>query len=214
MSPAGEGPARLRLLAQRLRRGCRPQDLLEGIDRRELTDDLEAAAAALAGEPAPAAPAVAGPDASAPSPLQPAASGAGVDPAATYRLHADGGSRGNPGPAGAGAALLDPSGRQVGAWSRYLGRVTNNVAEYQALLLGLGEAAKLGVRRLEVRLDSELLVRQIGGQYKVKSPALQPLFAEARRLLAGFERASVRHIPREQNHLADALANQAMDRGA
>lgn len=205
MSPAGEGPARLRLIAQRLRRGCRPQDILEGLDPRALAADLEAAAEALAGpEPGGEAPAAPGPE-----PELPAAV---IDPAATYRLHADGGSRGNPGPAGAGAALLDGGGRPVGSWSRYLGLATNNVAEYQGLIMGLAEAARLGVRRLEVRMDSELVVRQMIGQYQVRNAGLKPLFAEARRLLERFEQVDFRHVPREQNHLADALANRAMDR--
>jgi ribonuclease HI len=109
---------------------------------------------------------------------------------------------------------LDGGGRPVGSWSRYLGLATNNVAEYQGLIMGLAEAARLGVRRLEVRMDSELVVRQMIGQYQVRNARLKPLFAEAGRLLEHFEQVDFRHVPREQNRLADALANRAMDRGA
>jgi ribonuclease HI len=126
-------------------------------------------------------------------------------------LHADGGSRGNPGPAGAGAALLDCAGQEVALLKRYLGVTTNNVAEYQGLILGLEAALARGIERLEVRLDSELLVRQLQGRYKVKAPHLLPLYQEAKSLLARFASARLTHIPRAQNALADALANQAMD---
>jgi ribonuclease HI len=129
-------------------------------------------------------------------------------------LHADGGSRGNPGPAGAGAVLTTEDGEEVAGLSRYLGRATNNVAEYQALIMGLEEARRLGCRELEVRLDSELIVRQLSGRYRVKSPHLKPLHDRARELLAGFGRVRVSHVAREHNHKADRLANQAMDRGA
>ncbi|MBI5521667.1 MAG: ribonuclease HI family protein [Desulfarculus sp.] len=126
-------------------------------------------------------------------------------------LFADGGSRGNPGPAGAGAALMDPAGQQVAAWHRYLGITTNNVAEYQALIMGLEGALDLGVAELLVRLDSELLVRQLQGVYQVKSPHLRPLFAQARALAGRFAVIQFQHIPREQNAIADRLANLAMD---
>ena len=126
-------------------------------------------------------------------------------------LHSDGGSRGNPGPAGAGAVLYDDQGVEVAALSRYLGRTTNNEAEYQALLLGLNEAKRLGAARLTVKMDSELIVRQLEGKYRVKAPGLKPMYAEAKRLLQGFASVTILHVRREFNKRADELANQAMD---
>ena len=128
-------------------------------------------------------------------------------------LHSDGGSRGNPGPAGAGAVLYDDQGQEVAALSRYLGRTTNNEAEYQALLMGLKRAQELGAQRLTVKMDSELIVRQLEGKYRVKAPGLKPLYAEAKRLLQGFASVTIQHIRREFNKRADELANQAMDQG-
>lgn len=126
-------------------------------------------------------------------------------------LHADGGSRGNPGPAGAGAVLYDAKGQEVAALSRYLGHATNNEAEYQALLMGLAQAQALGAAELTVKMDSELVVRQLGGQYRVKAPGLKPLYAEAKRLLQGFASVTIQHVRRDFNKRADELANQAMD---
>ena len=201
--PPPDCAAQLALLARRIRRGCRPQDLLAGLDPRALAACLEAAAGPEAqADPTPTATPAASPE---------PASAVAVDGEGTHTLMSDGGSRGNPGPAGCGAVLLDADGRQVGAWRRYLGRATNNLAEYQGLILGLTQAAALGVRRLTVLMDSELLVRQLNGQYQVKSPQLKPLHQQARQLLTGFAQVQIRHIPRERNQLADALANQAMD---
>jgi len=129
-------------------------------------------------------------------------------------LQADGGARGNPGPAGAGAVLYDADGKEVAALSRFLGRATNNEAEYRALIMGLTEAQRLGAGELTVKLDSELIVRQLQGRYRVKAPGLKPLFAEARRLLQPFAKVSIMHVPRADNARADELANQAMDRRA
>ncbi|MBU4276039.1 MAG: ribonuclease HI family protein [Proteobacteria bacterium] len=126
-------------------------------------------------------------------------------------LHSDGGSRGNPGPAGAGAVLYDEQGQEVAALSRYLGRTTNNEAEYQALLMGLNEAKRLGAARLTVKMDSELIVRQLEGKYRVKAPGLKPMYDEAKRLLQGFASVTIQHVRREFNKRADELANQAMD---
>jgi len=134
--------------------------------------------------------------------------------ALSLTLQADGGARGNPGPAGAGAVLYDASGEEVAALSRYLGVATNNEAEYQGLLMGLTEARRLGASQLTIKLDSELIVRQIQGRYKVKAPGLKPLFAQAQRLLQSFAQVSISHVPRAQNARADQLANQAMDRRA
>ncbi len=123
----------------------------------------------------------------------------------------DGASRGNPGPSAIGAALFDGAGREVRALSRRVGNTTNNQAEFLALIAGLEEAQRLGARRIEVRLDSELVARQLSGRYRVRHPALRPLYERARLLLDGFEEASVRQVPRALNSRADALANAALD---
>ncbi|HTA55967.1 MAG TPA: ribonuclease HI family protein [Candidatus Acidoferrales bacterium] len=129
-------------------------------------------------------------------------------------LFADGGSRGNPGPAASAAVLLDPGGELIEEIGAYLGVATNNVAEWTALVLGLEAASKRGIRRLGVRLDSELVVKQLGGEYRVKHSGLQPLYARARRLLRDFAEVEIRHVPRKQNTLADALVNRVLDQEA
>jgi len=126
----------------------------------------------------------------------------------------DGGARGNPGPAGYGAYVEDEEGRVVGELSGFLGVTTNNVAEYHGLLAALSFAHRLGARALVVHADSELVVKQMNGQYKVKHEKLRPLFLEARELASGLPRFTIRHVRREQNRDADRLANEAMDRGA
>lgn len=130
--------------------------------------------------------------------------------AAAAILRIDGASRGNPGPAGCAVILEDADGVRE-AHARYLGRATNNQAEYEALLLALERAAALGYRRLEVRSDSELLVRQMTGAYRVKHPALVALHRAASRLLPGFEEVRFMHVDREANAEADRLANLAID---
>ena len=131
--------------------------------------------------------------------------------AAAAILRIDGASRGNPGPAGCGVVLEDTDGGREEA-SRYLGRATNNAAEYEALLLGLRRAALRGYRQVEVRSDSELLVRQMTGEYRVKHPGLLARHAAVRRLLAGFEQVRFTHVNRSGNAEADRLANLAIDR--
>lgn len=126
-------------------------------------------------------------------------------------VHVDGGSRGNPGPAAAAAVLSTPDGDVVDEAARTLGTTTNNVAEYRGLLLGLERAAALGATEVEVINDSELIAHQVTGRYKVKHPDMKPLHAEALRALGGFERWSIRPVPRAQNADADALVNQALD---
>jgi len=126
-------------------------------------------------------------------------------------LRTDGGARGNPGPAGAGFVLEDASGARLSSGGRYLGETTNNVAEYEALIWGLEVADSLGVRRLRVLCDSELVVRQINGVYRVKHENLKPLFARTRSLLERFGSWEVVHVRREQNVAADALVNEAID---
>ncbi|MFQ5697604.1 MAG: ribonuclease HI family protein [Myxococcota bacterium] len=126
-------------------------------------------------------------------------------------VYTDGAARGNPGPAGAGAVVFDLEGERLDEAYLYLGRATNNVAEYRALLLGLERARSLDARCVEVRADSELLVRQMRGEYRVRSPGLEPLHARARNLVAGFDHVEFVHVPRESNRVADRLANRAID---
>jgi ribonuclease HI len=129
-------------------------------------------------------------------------------------LFADGGSRGNPGPAASAAVLLDSSGELVEEIGAYLGVATNNVAEWTALLLGLEAAAKRGIRRLGVRLDSELVVKQLRGEYRVKHAGLQPLHRRAKQLLRAFSEVDIRHVPRAENVVADRLVNRVLDQEA
>jgi ribonuclease HI len=126
-------------------------------------------------------------------------------------LQFDGGSRGNPGPAGIGVTLSDDKGTSIYELSEFLGVCTNNVAEYTALLRGLHAAKVLGGKKVTVRSDSELLVRQINGQYKVKSPDLKPLYLKAMTLIQEIGDVKVSHVYREGNTRADELANLAMD---
>jgi ribonuclease HI len=130
-----------------------------------------------------------------------------------FVAHCDGGSRGNPGPAGFGAVVEDPQGRVVARLSEYLGKQTNNYAEYSGLLAVLKWANENGTRRLRVISDSELMVNQMKGRYKVGSPSLRPLWEEAKRLAARLERFEMTHTLRGGNQEADRLANEAMDRG-
>jgi ribonuclease HI len=126
-------------------------------------------------------------------------------------VHVDGGSRGNPGPAAAAAVLSDPGGEVVGEAIETIGVATNNVAEYRAVLLGLRKARELGADEVELVNDSELVAKQLTGAYRVKHAAMKPLYLEALETLRGFERWSIRSVPREQNADADALVNQALD---
>ncbi|HKY35089.1 MAG TPA: ribonuclease HI family protein [Polyangiaceae bacterium] len=126
-------------------------------------------------------------------------------------LWTDGAARGNPGPAGIGAVLKNASGEVLYTGSEYLGHTTNNVAEYKAVLLGLSGALAQGIRHVEVRADSELLIKQLKGEYRVKSVGLRPLYEEARRLIARFASVKLTHIRRELNGEADRLANQGID---
>ena len=127
------------------------------------------------------------------------------------RLRVDGGSRGNPGPGAIGAVLEDLDGRVLETVSRVIGVCTNNVAEYRALLAGLEIAQKAGAQELEVLADSELLVKQVRGEYRVKNEGLKPLHLEAMEWMRQFHRVSVRHVRREENAEADRLVNKALD---
>jgi probable phosphoglycerate mutase len=128
-----------------------------------------------------------------------------------FVVYADGAARGNPGAAGAGAVLLDQDGRVVAELTRALGRATNNVAEYNGLILGLEEAQRRGADAVDVRMDSMLVVQQMRGVWRVKHPGLQPLARRARELLLSFPEREIRYIPREENLLADAMSNRAID---
>jgi len=128
-----------------------------------------------------------------------------------WTLYCDGASYGNPGPSGAGFVLSDPYGEIRLKLGDYLGEATNNVAEYRGLLLGLQAARRLGVQKLGIFSDSELLVRQLTGLYRVKAPHLLPLYQEVRKELQNFRSYAISHVPREQNREADRLARRAID---
>jgi ribonuclease HI len=123
----------------------------------------------------------------------------------------DGGARGNPGPAAVAAVVTSPDGTLLAEKGVYIGEATNNVAEYRAVLLGIELARQAGAREIEVINDSELVARQIGGQYKVKHAGLKPLFVETMRELRDFDRWTVRNVRRESNERADELVNEALD---
>ncbi|MDE3088390.1 MAG: ribonuclease HI family protein [Chloroflexota bacterium] len=127
-------------------------------------------------------------------------------------LYTDGAARRNPGPASIGIVLTDAHGKELAELGERIGATTNNVAEYRALLRGLECAAAQHADEIEIRLDSELLVKQLNGAYRVRAANLKPLCAQAQRALRKFDRVSIRHVPREQNRRADALANAALDK--
>lgn len=129
-----------------------------------------------------------------------------------FRAAIDGGSRGNPGPAAWGFVILDEQGRNLEGHAGVLGRATNNVAEYHGLLEALRLARLRGATDVEIFADSELIVRQIRGEYRVRHADLKPLCAEARRAIDGFDRFRISHVPRERNREADRLVNQALNR--
>ncbi|HVB20148.1 MAG TPA: ribonuclease HI family protein [Candidatus Paceibacterota bacterium] len=139
---------------------------------------------------------------------------------ASFTIHADGGSRGNPGPAGAGAMIRDYLGNSVASVSQFLGTCTNNFAEYEAVVLAFKELTKLvppekrGTTEVTVKMDSELVVKQMRKEYKVRHPVLKEQQARLAQVAAAFGTVIFTHVPREQNGDADALANEAMDRGA
>src|SRR3954464_3903867 len=132
----------------------------------------------------------------------------------TITLQFDGGSRGNPGPAGIGVVLRAADGTPLVTLGRFIGRATNNVAEYKALITALEQARDLGAKRIKVLGDSELIVKQMRGEYRVKNPDLRVLYDEAQDLFKAFDAATIDHNYREDNSLADRLANLAMDRKA
>ena len=128
-------------------------------------------------------------------------------------VYTDGAARGNPGPAGAGARVEDESGEVLAEACRFLGEATNNVAEYSGLILGLERAGELGARTVEIRADSELMVRQMRGEWKIRNEGLRELARRAHGLARSFERVNYVHVRREKNREADRLANRAIDGG-
>jgi ribonuclease HI len=134
-------------------------------------------------------------------------------PAVRALVNVDGGARGNPGPAAAAAVLSSPAGEVIDSRGELIGEATNNVAEYRAMMLGIELAKSHGVTELELIGDSELIVRQIKGEWKIKNKPLQALRAEVVAALGGFEKWSARSVPREQNEAADALVNETLDAG-
>ncbi len=132
--------------------------------------------------------------------------------AGKWVVYADGASRGNPGPASIGAVIYDDSGRELHTVSRRIGRATNNEAEYRAAIAGLEAALALGARDVELRMDSELAVRQLDSRYKVRNPSLRRLFGRVKDLQWRFASFQVTHVRRELNRRADQLANEAFDR--
>jgi ribonuclease HI len=129
-------------------------------------------------------------------------------------VNVDGGARGNPGPAAIAAVITTPAGELVEERGEAIGRATNNVAEYRALLLGIERARALGARQVELIGDSELIVKQVKGEYRVKDPGLQPLYAQVKAALADLDRWSIRHVRREHNAAADRLVNETLDEAA
>lgn len=128
------------------------------------------------------------------------------------RTFTDGGARGNPGPAGIGVVIKDARGKILAAFGDYIGEMTNNQAEYRAMIAALERAKALGATEVEAYADSELLVKQLNRQYKVKNKGLAPLFVKIWNLAQSFTQCTFRHIPRERNREADAMVNQAIDR--
>ena len=129
-------------------------------------------------------------------------------------LQFDGGSRGNPGPAGIGVVVAAADGTTLVTLGRFIGRATNNVAEYRALITSMEEALKLGAKRVVIRGDSELIIKQMKGEYRVKNPDMKVLYDQARAVIGKFEQAKIEHNLRHKNELADKLANLAMDKRA
>ncbi|MFH0732205.1 MAG: ribonuclease HI family protein [Candidatus Omnitrophota bacterium] len=129
-----------------------------------------------------------------------------------YFLYIDGAARGNPGPAGVGIVISDAKGRVIETISKYIGENTNNVAEYTALVFGMDQLRKIDAKDIVINTDSELLAKQLGGEYKVKSPALKSLYDKVTQMLVSFDEVRINQIGREKNKQADELANQAIDK--
>ena len=126
-------------------------------------------------------------------------------------IYADGGSRSNPGPSALGVVIADENGKILKEYSHYLGEATNNQAEYEAVIFALQKAKQLKIKEIELRVDSELIGKQLLGQYKIKDPDLQPLFIKAWNLRLDYDQVDIKIIPREQNKMADKLVNRELD---
>ena len=129
---------------------------------------------------------------------------------AKLTIHTDGGARGNPGPAGIGVFITDEKGKKVKEVSEYIGKATNNQAEYRAVIVALEKASELDAQQIDIKLDSQLVVRQINGRYRVKNADLKLLHQRAEKLLSQFKGFTISHIPRERNREADRLASRAL----
>ena len=136
---------------------------------------------------------------------------ASIPPSRHLTIHVDGGARGNPGPAAIGVVVAGPDGEVLDEVAERIGVATNNVAEYRAVLRGLERAAALGAREVDLVNDSELVAKQLTGAYRVKHPAMKPLYEEARAALRAFAQWKIRSVPRAENARADALVNEALD---
>ena len=131
--------------------------------------------------------------------------------AKSFQVYADGGARGNPGPAAIGVVLLDANGKKLEEVSKYIGNATNNVAEYLAVIYGLTEALLKNIKEVSLNVDSQLVAKQLRGEYKVKDQNIRKFFGIALNLLRGFDKVEIREIPREENKEADKLVNKALD---
>ncbi len=207
-TPDGEQRSRTQVVADQLqftdykqRRGATSSPAAAGPNAEQPTREPRDDGAAATG----ATEAAGGKDAA-----QPPAEGT-REPVTEVVVWTDGGSRGNPGPAGYGVLITTAAGDVLAELGEGIGSATNNAAEYRAVIAGLQRAGALGARRVQVRADAKLVIQQLNGTYKVNSPALVSLHAEALRLADGFDDVSFEHVAREANHRADALANQAMD---
>ena len=129
-------------------------------------------------------------------------------------VYTDGGARGNPGPAALGVAIYEPDGTLIDTYGEYLGEQTNNYAEYSALVYALEQAKKLGASNVTCKLDSELIVKQLAGQYRVKNKGLQPLYEQVKKLACAFDEISFSHVRRELNKVADGMVNVILDQRA
>ena len=129
----------------------------------------------------------------------------------SVKLYCDGGSRGNPGPAASGYVLFDDSDRECASGGEYLGVATNNQAEYKSLIIGMTRALEMGVQTIVAYMDSQLAVKQINGEYKVKNPGLQMLYRDAKKLTKQFQQFSIKHVPRDMNTAADRVVNIILD---
>lgn len=128
-----------------------------------------------------------------------------------FEIYIDGGARGNPGPAGVGVVILDANGKKIKEVSKYIGEATNNIAEYNALLYGLEEALMLRADDIAINMDSELVAKQLTGDYRVKDSNIKPLFERALNMLKSFKKFEIRHVEREKNKEADKLVNKAIN---